>query len=80
MVWVENASPAVDAQSQYQTIIIICVILSVLSITVVMTRAWIRLKARGLAADDYMALLSMVFALIYSILCIVRKSHLLKYN
>lgn len=73
MVWVNNASPEVDAESQYPTIIAICTVLSVLSITVVCTRLWIRYKNHGLAADDWMATLSMFFALLYSILCIVRK-------
>ncbi len=76
MTWVENATPEVDAQSQWQTILGVCLSLSVLSIAVVSTRLWIRYKARGLAADDYMSALSMIFALIYSILCIVRTSNL----
>jgi hypothetical protein len=38
----------------------------------VCARLWIRHKNHGLAADDWMAILSMVFALIYSIMCIVR--------
>ena len=76
MTWVENATPEVDAQSQWQTILGVCLSLSILSISVVSMRLWIRNKARGLAADDYMAALSMLFALIYSILCIVRMSNL----
>ena len=77
MTWVENATPEVDAQSQWQTILGVCVSLSVLSISIVSLRLWIRYKARGLAADDYMSALSMLFALIYSILCIVRTSSLI---
>jgi hypothetical protein len=73
MVWVENASPQVDTQSQYPTIVIICIVLSTLSITIVSIRLWIRHRARGLGTDDYVAGLSMIFALIYSVLCIVRK-------
>jgi len=72
MVWVENASPQVDAQSQYPTIIIICIVLSTLSITIISIRLWIRARSRGLGADDYLAGLSMIFALIYSVLCIVQ--------
>ncbi|KAK5995050.1 hypothetical protein PT974_03443 [Cladobotryum mycophilum] len=75
MVWVENASVAVDAESQWREIIAICVVLSVCSISVVCCRLWIRLRARGLASDDYMAALSMVFALIYSILCILQTKY-----
>lgn len=72
MTWVNNATPTVNAISDYRTIIAICVVLSVLSIAVVSTRLWIRGSARGLKADDCMAALSMAFALIYSILCIVQ--------
>ena len=71
--WVENATPEVEAQSQYVTIITICIVFSVLSVTIVSMRLWVRQKARGLAADDYLAGLSMIFALVYSILCILRK-------
>lgn len=73
MAWVDNATAAVDAKSDYPTIIAICIVLSVLSIAVVSTRLWIRGSARGLKADDCMAALSMIFALVYSILCIVRE-------
>lgn len=73
MGWVDNASPEVDAESQYPKIIAIATVMSVLSITIVCARLWIRFKNHGLAADDWMATLSMFFALLYSILCIVRK-------
>lgn len=72
MGWVDNASPEVNAESQYPTIIAICATLSVLSLAVYGARIWVRLKNHGLAADDWMATLSVVFALLYSILCIVR--------
>ena len=72
MPWVENASPEVDEISQWRLIFGVCFSLSVLMIAVVSTRLWIRYKARGLAADDIMAALSMLFAIIYSVLCIVR--------
>lgn len=74
MGWVLNATPKVDAQSEYPTIIAICVVLSVLSTAVVGTRLYIRHSKRGLASDDWMAGLSMVFALLYSGLCIARAS------
>ena len=73
MAWVDNATAADDAKSDYPTIIAICIVLSILSIAVVSTRLWIRGSSRGLKADDCMAALSMVFALIYSVLCIVRE-------
>jgi TRAP-type C4-dicarboxylate transport system permease small subunit len=72
MVWVDNATPELDAESDWRTIVAICSVLSALSIAVVATRLWIRHQNHGLAADDWMATLSMVFALLYSILCIVR--------
>lgn len=74
MGWVLHATEAINAESQYPTIISICAVLSVVSIAVVGARLYIRYSARGLASDDWMAALSVVFALIYSILCIVRKS------
>lgn len=75
MPWVLNATPEVDAQSQYPTIIAICTVLSVLTILIVGARLKIRYKNRGLAADDYMAALAVVFAVTYSVLCIVRTCH-----
>ncbi|KAB5517546.1 hypothetical protein GE09DRAFT_1045320 [Coniochaeta sp. 2T2.1] len=75
MGWVDNATPEVDRDSQYPMIIAICATLSALSVTVVSTRLWIRFKNHGLAADDWMATLSMVFAFLYSILCIVQTKY-----
>ncbi|KAK4167793.1 hypothetical protein QBC43DRAFT_137156 [Cladorrhinum sp. PSN259] len=75
MVWVDNASPELDAESQWRTIVTICSILSFFSIVVVSLRLYIREKNHGLASDDWMAALSMVFALLYSILCIVQTKY-----
>lgn len=75
MGWVENATPEVEAISQWPTIIAVCVLMSVLAVVVVCMRLWIRQKAHGLAADDYMAALSMVFALFYSGLCIAQTKY-----
>ncbi|KAG5996482.1 hypothetical protein E4U52_006552 [Claviceps spartinae] len=75
MGWVVNASPEVDAQSQWATVLIVCLVLSVLSIVTVGSRLCIRAKARGLAADDYMAALSAVFAFTYSVLCITQTKY-----
>ncbi len=72
MVWVDNATPEVDALSEWRTIVTICSILSAFSIAIVSARLYIRHKNHGLAADDWMSALSMVFALIYSIMTIVR--------
>ncbi|KAL2166169.1 hypothetical protein VTG60DRAFT_3175 [Thermothelomyces hinnuleus] len=75
MGWVENATPEVNAKSEWPKIIAICIVLSVFSIATVCARVWIRFKNHGLAADDYMAMLSMVFALAYAILCIVQTKY-----
>ncbi|KAL6415701.1 integral membrane protein [Ilyonectria robusta] len=72
MGWVLNASSDVNAKSQYPTIIAICIILSALSSAVVLARLYVRFRARGLAHDDYMSGLSMVFAILYSVLCIAQ--------
>ncbi|PNY28089.1 Uncharacterized protein TCAP_01990 [Tolypocladium capitatum] len=66
MGWVANASPEVLAQSQYKTVMAVNIILSVMSIAVVSCRLYIRATARGLAGDDWMAALSMVFAFAYA--------------
>lgn len=73
MGWVSNASPEVNAESQYPTIIGVTVVMSILSIVIVCSRLYVRQTSRGLASDDWMSTLSMVFALIYSVLCIARK-------
>ncbi|RBR26805.1 uncharacterized protein FIESC28_00386 [Fusarium coffeatum] len=72
MGWVLNASPEVDASSQYPTIIAITIVLTILSLSIVTTRLYIRWKARGMAGDDWMSGLSMLFALIYSCICIAQ--------
>ncbi|KAL2017777.1 hypothetical protein VTK56DRAFT_1695 [Thermocarpiscus australiensis] len=75
MGWVDNATPEVEAQSEYRTIIAICVVLSALSIAIVSARLRIRHRNHGLAADDWVSILSMFFAVIYSILCIVQTKY-----
>ncbi|KAK2038392.1 ATP synthase F0 [Colletotrichum somersetense] len=72
MGWVVNATPEVEAISQWPAIVAVCCVLSFLSVTVVGSRLWIRYTARGLAADDWMSALSVVFALIYSGLTIAQ--------
>ena len=74
MGWVLNASPEVDASSQYPMIIAITIVLTILSLSIVTARLYIRWKARGMAGDDWMSGLSMLFALIYSCICIARTS------
>lgn len=73
MGWVANATPEVDAQSQWAAIIAVCIVLSMLSVAAVLCRLWIRSRVIGrLDWDDYMSALSMIFAVVYSILCILQ--------
>jgi hypothetical protein len=64
----------VDAISHYKLILAVCIALSVISTGVVALRLWVRARSRGMAADDWMATLSVIFAMLYSILCIWRES------
>lgn len=73
MTWVANASPELDAQSQWRTVVAVCVILSFVAGVIVGMRLWIRARTRGMAADDWMASLSLLFAVLYSIICIIRE-------
>lgn len=80
MGWVRYASEAVDAESQYPTIISVTAVVTVLAVLIVGLRLYIRHTSRGLASDDFMAALSMVFAVIYSSLCIARKCWLIPHS
>lgn len=72
MVYVAHGSPEIDALSQYKTIIAICVVMSGLAIIIVGSRLYIRKTNNRIAADDWMSLLALIFAIAYSVLCIVR--------
>ncbi|KAF4982460.1 hypothetical protein FZEAL_1914 [Fusarium zealandicum] len=72
MGWVLNATPEFDQASEWRKIIAICVVLGLLSTSVVFARLWIRFQNRGLASDDWMSALSALFSLIYSALCIAQ--------
>lgn len=73
MPWVVNATPEVDAASNWRTIVTVCVVLGVVAMIIAGMRIHVRAKARGMEADDWMATLSIIFAIIYSIICIVRE-------
>jgi hypothetical protein len=75
MTWVINATEEVDRISQWRLIFAVCMVLTIISAIIVTMRLRIRAKARGMAADDWMATLSLAFAIVYSIICIVRKLH-----
>ncbi|CAG9947521.1 unnamed protein product [Clonostachys rosea f. rosea IK726] len=72
MGWVLHATPEVEAESKYPTIIAVCTVLSAILVAIVGTRLYIRSQARGFAADDYVSSLSMIFALAYSATTIVQ--------
>lgn len=83
MVFVANATAEVDAKSSYKTIIVICVIMSIFSMIVVGARLHLRRRSHCLAADDWMSFSSLLFAVTYSSLCIIRtcpaKSYALRF-
>lgn len=75
MGWVLNATPEVEAASQWPMIIPVISVMTALSTIIVVLRLWTRHKARGLALDDHFSTLSMIFAIIYAALSIARGCH-----
>ena len=73
-MWVLNIDdrPELEDQSNWRMILAICVVFSFVSTLIVGMRLWIRFAARGLAWDDLMAFLAMIFAVVYAALCIAR--------
>lgn len=59
MGWVKHVSPEVAAQSQYPTIIAVCVVLTLLMMATVITRVVIRYRQRRTGADDYVVIFGM---------------------
>jgi hypothetical protein len=74
MGWVEHVTPEIDQKSQWRMIFAICTSLSVVSSAIVLTRVYVRHKNHGLAADDWLSILSMIFCVAYAALCIARTS------
>ncbi|KAJ5817877.1 hypothetical protein N7447_007885 [Penicillium robsamsonii] len=72
MGWVHNASPEVEAASQYRLILGICLTLTILMVLTVTMRLVLRARASRWAAADYVMVVSMIFCVIYSALCIAR--------
>lgn len=61
MVWVQNASPEVDAASNYPTIIAVCVSITVLMMVTVSTRIYVRaVMIKMMGMDDWIILFSAV--------------------
>ncbi|KAJ5969291.1 hypothetical protein N7501_005539 [Penicillium viridicatum] len=70
MGWVHNASPEVEAASQYPLILGVCLGLTILMVFTVSLRLFLRARASRWQAADYVMVVSMAFAVIYSALCI----------
>lgn len=61
MTWVHNADPAVDAQSEWPTIVAVCISLTALMATTVGLRLYVRAwMIKSVGIDDYVMLFSMV--------------------
>lgn len=60
MGWVYNASPEVEAASQYPLILGVCVSLTILMIITVCLRLYVRAQASRLGSADYVMVVSMV--------------------
>ena len=62
MGWVLNASDEIAVQSKYPTIIAVCIVLTLLMMTVVVLRIYLHSQARQIRADDYVIIASAVRA------------------
>ena len=60
MGWVHNASPEVEAASQYPLILGVCLGLTILMVFTVSLRLFLRARASRWAAADYVMVVSMV--------------------
>ncbi|KAK5946823.1 hypothetical protein PMZ80_000967 [Knufia obscura] len=73
MTWVHNASPEIDAQSQWPLIVGVCVGLTTLMTVTVSLRMYVRawmIKSMGI--DDWVMLSSCICSIIYNALCITQ--------
>jgi hypothetical protein len=60
MGWVHNASPEVEAASQYRLILVVCLTLTILMVITVSMRLFLRAQANRWGAADYVMVASMV--------------------
>ena len=61
MIWVQNASPEVDAQSEWPLIVAVCITLSTIMTMCVALRLYVRTyMIKSLGTDDYVIIFSMV--------------------
>ncbi|PLB52388.1 integral membrane protein [Aspergillus steynii IBT 23096] len=75
MGWVHNATAEVNAQSNYPTILGVCFSLTGAMMVVVCLRLYIRIRARRMAADDYVMIVTMLFSIIYNCLCVAQSRY-----
>ncbi|RAH51296.1 uncharacterized protein BO95DRAFT_350980 [Aspergillus brunneoviolaceus CBS 621.78] len=75
MTWVHHASPEVEAASQYRLILGVCLGLTLSMFIIVCLRLAIRFHARRLEASDYVMVMTMVFSIIYSALCMAQSRY-----
>lgn len=60
MGWVYNATPEVEAASQYPVVLGVCLSLTILMVITVSLRLFMRAQASRLGAADYVMVVSMV--------------------
>ncbi|KAI9824684.1 MAG: hypothetical protein M1826_007262 [Phylliscum demangeonii] len=71
--WIYNVTPAVEAQSQYPTIIAVCVALTTVMSVVIGLRLYVRaIMIRSVGADDYTILFAAVCSIVYNALAIAQ--------
>ncbi|ETN44524.1 uncharacterized protein HMPREF1541_10194 [Cyphellophora europaea CBS 101466] len=71
MIWVQNASPEVDAQSEWPLIVAVCITLSTIMTMCVALRLYVRTyMIKSLGTDDYVIIFSMLCGISYAGLCI----------
>ncbi|KAL1296905.1 hypothetical protein AAFC00_004517 [Neodothiora populina] len=70
MTWVYHATPEIDAKSEYPAIITVNVVFTVIAILCVALRFAIR--SGSVALDEWVTLVTLLFDVIYNILCIVQ--------
>lgn len=60
MTWVMGASPEIDAQSRWKAIMATTLVFTIVMVTVVAARFWIR--RRTIYQEDWIVLVTMVFS------------------
>jgi hypothetical protein len=72
-MWVYNASPEVNAASNYPTILGVSIPILLLMVVTVLARLWVRLRTvRGIGADDWAIFAAALCSIIYNGLTITR--------